>query len=222
MFFQQQNWRCKMRWNRKTNYKTRMLQWTLQRHMAHWTMVRGEFAEARTWIIHENSWHFSLRLEGCFQKTFNRRGRGIWSFIKLSLSETLIYLMLILEPYSAMRLAVGRAHAIDFCSVFGMVQGSLQAIHAIINQDQQSWNHVTDLLVLLMVSKSILKSLHYPQVFSNHNCFSSIHTLSPGTDCKDTSKYCNNVKTMGLCRLHRFQQSCCASCKFNIYKWNIR
>ncbi|KAG5675419.1 hypothetical protein PVAND_005325 [Polypedilum vanderplanki] len=36
-------------------------------------------------------------------------------------------------------------------------------------------------------------------------------------ECKDISKYCNNVKTMGLCRLHRFQQTCCSTCKFNIY-----
>ncbi|XP_055302398.1 protein madd-4 isoform X5 [Sitodiplosis mosellana] len=31
--------------------------------------------------------------------------------------------------------------------------------------------------------------------------------------CKDTSKYCGNVLSMGLCKLHRYQQKCCKSCK---------
>ncbi|XP_017473615.1 PREDICTED: uncharacterized protein LOC108364444 isoform X2 [Rhagoletis zephyria] len=35
--------------------------------------------------------------------------------------------------------------------------------------------------------------------------------------CKDTSRYCRNVRSMGLCRLHRYQEKCCKSCKFNAY-----
>ncbi|XP_054082608.1 ADAMTS-like protein 1 isoform X4 [Zeugodacus cucurbitae] len=35
--------------------------------------------------------------------------------------------------------------------------------------------------------------------------------------CKDTSRYCRNVRSMGLCRLHRYQEKCCKSCKFNEY-----
>uniref|UniRef100_A0AAG5DTY1 PLAC domain-containing protein n=1 Tax=Anopheles atroparvus TaxID=41427 RepID=A0AAG5DTY1_ANOAO len=37
------------------------------------------------------------------------------------------------------------------------------------------------------------------------------------SECKDLSRYCKNVKTMGLCRLHRYQQQCCKTCRFNIY-----
>ncbi|XP_046805038.1 protein madd-4 isoform X2 [Lucilia cuprina] len=33
--------------------------------------------------------------------------------------------------------------------------------------------------------------------------------------CKDTSRYCRNVRSMGLCRLHRYQEKCCKSCKYN-------
>lgn len=32
-------------------------------------------------------------------------------------------------------------------------------------------------------------------------------------DCSDTSRYCTNVRSMGLCRLHRYQQKCCHSCR---------
>ncbi|XP_049312465.1 protein madd-4 isoform X4 [Bactrocera dorsalis] len=35
--------------------------------------------------------------------------------------------------------------------------------------------------------------------------------------CKDTSRYCRNVRSMGLCRLHRYQEKCCKSCQFNAY-----
>ncbi|XP_055908758.1 protein madd-4-like isoform X2 [Eupeodes corollae] len=35
--------------------------------------------------------------------------------------------------------------------------------------------------------------------------------------CKDSSRYCKNVRSMGLCRLHRYQEKCCKSCKFNIF-----
>ncbi|XP_023158560.1 ADAMTS-like protein 1 isoform X2 [Ceratitis capitata] len=35
--------------------------------------------------------------------------------------------------------------------------------------------------------------------------------------CKDTSRYCRNVRSMGLCRLHRYQEKCCKSCKANAY-----
>ncbi|XP_055594208.1 protein madd-4 isoform X2 [Uranotaenia lowii] len=41
--------------------------------------------------------------------------------------------------------------------------------------------------------------------------------ISSLSDCKDSSRYCKNVKTMGLCRLHRYQQQCCRTCRFNIY-----
>ncbi|XP_021700693.1 ADAMTS-like protein 1 isoform X1 [Aedes aegypti] len=41
--------------------------------------------------------------------------------------------------------------------------------------------------------------------------------ISNPSECKDLSKYCRNVKTMGLCRLHRYQQQCCKTCRFNIY-----
>ncbi|XP_037909605.1 ADAMTS-like protein 1 isoform X2 [Hermetia illucens] len=41
--------------------------------------------------------------------------------------------------------------------------------------------------------------------------------MSNLSECKDTSRYCRNVRSMGLCRLHRYQQKCCKSCKFNIY-----
>nr|XP_013103894.1 unnamed protein product [Stomoxys calcitrans] len=33
--------------------------------------------------------------------------------------------------------------------------------------------------------------------------------------CKDTSRYCRNVRSMGLCRLQRYQEKCCKSCKYN-------
>ncbi|CAO1370826.1 unnamed protein product [Diamesa hyperborea] len=36
------------------------------------------------------------------------------------------------------------------------------------------------------------------------------------SDCRDILKYCKNVNKMGLCRLHRFQQQCCETCKFNV------
>ncbi|EDS28372.1 papilin [Culex quinquefasciatus] len=41
--------------------------------------------------------------------------------------------------------------------------------------------------------------------------------ISNLAECKDSSRYCKNVKTMGLCRLHRYQQQCCKTCRFNIY-----
>lgn len=43
-------------------------------------------------------------------------------------------------------------------------------------------------------------------------------TTTIANECKDISMYCNNVKTMGLCRLHRFQTTCCNTCKFNVYE----
>ncbi|XP_058819345.1 protein madd-4 isoform X1 [Topomyia yanbarensis] len=42
--------------------------------------------------------------------------------------------------------------------------------------------------------------------------------ISNLSECKDLSRYCKNVKTMGLCRLHRYQQQCCKTCRFNIYQ----
>ncbi|XP_035916166.1 protein madd-4 isoform X2 [Anopheles stephensi] len=41
--------------------------------------------------------------------------------------------------------------------------------------------------------------------------------ISNLSECKDLSRYCRNVKSMGLCRLHRYQQQCCKTCRFNIY-----
>ncbi|XP_049536816.1 ADAMTS-like protein 1 [Anopheles darlingi] len=41
--------------------------------------------------------------------------------------------------------------------------------------------------------------------------------ISNLSECKDLSRYCKNVKTMGLCRLHRYQQQCCKTCRFNVY-----
>ncbi|XP_063699657.1 protein madd-4 isoform X2 [Culicoides brevitarsis] len=41
--------------------------------------------------------------------------------------------------------------------------------------------------------------------------------ISNPSDCRDISRYCKNVKSMGLCRLHRYQQQCCKSCRFNIF-----
>lgn len=35
--------------------------------------------------------------------------------------------------------------------------------------------------------------------------------------CQDTSRYCANVMSMGLCKLHRYQQKCCKSCRIKIY-----
>ncbi|XP_067620933.1 protein madd-4-like isoform X2 [Eurosta solidaginis] len=35
--------------------------------------------------------------------------------------------------------------------------------------------------------------------------------------CRDTSRYCRNVHSMGLCRLHRYQEKCCKSCQVNAY-----
>ncbi|XP_046398762.1 ADAMTS-like protein 1 isoform X4 [Ischnura elegans] len=32
-------------------------------------------------------------------------------------------------------------------------------------------------------------------------------------ECKDHSKYCQNVKTMNLCRVYRYQYQCCHSCR---------
>ncbi|XP_031629322.1 protein madd-4 isoform X6 [Contarinia nasturtii] len=31
--------------------------------------------------------------------------------------------------------------------------------------------------------------------------------------CKDSSRYCTTVLSMGLCKLHRYQQKCCKSCR---------
>ncbi|XP_037958432.1 protein madd-4 isoform X2 [Teleopsis dalmanni] len=36
--------------------------------------------------------------------------------------------------------------------------------------------------------------------------------------CIDTSRYCRNVRSMGLCRLHRYQEKCCKSCKIHLFK----
>uniref|UniRef100_A0A1A9ZFE6 PLAC domain-containing protein n=1 Tax=Glossina pallidipes TaxID=7398 RepID=A0A1A9ZFE6_GLOPL len=33
--------------------------------------------------------------------------------------------------------------------------------------------------------------------------------------CKDTSRYCRNVRSMGLCRLYRYQEKCCKSCRYH-------
>ncbi|XP_033608182.1 protein madd-4 isoform X5 [Cryptotermes secundus] len=33
------------------------------------------------------------------------------------------------------------------------------------------------------------------------------------SDCKDQSKYCQNVKAMNMCRVHRYQHQCCQSCR---------
>ncbi|XP_055381952.1 protein madd-4 [Condylostylus longicornis] len=37
--------------------------------------------------------------------------------------------------------------------------------------------------------------------------------LSNLIECADTSKYCKNVRIMGLCRLYRYRQKCCKSCR---------
>lgn len=37
--------------------------------------------------------------------------------------------------------------------------------------------------------------------------------LNTKVHCKDTSRYCTNVLSMGLCKLHRYQQKCCKSCR---------
>ncbi|XP_052864156.1 protein madd-4 [Anopheles cruzii] len=41
--------------------------------------------------------------------------------------------------------------------------------------------------------------------------------ISSLSECKDQSRYCKNVKSMGICRLHRYQQLCCKTCRFNVY-----
>ncbi|KAL5281655.1 ADAMTSL1 family protein [Megaselia abdita] len=33
--------------------------------------------------------------------------------------------------------------------------------------------------------------------------------------CKDISRYCKNARTMGLCRLQRYQKMCCRSCRWH-------
>ncbi|XP_069688307.1 protein madd-4 [Periplaneta americana] len=33
------------------------------------------------------------------------------------------------------------------------------------------------------------------------------------SECKDQSKYCQNVKAMNMCRVHRYQHQCCQSCR---------
>ncbi|XP_022234870.2 protein madd-4 isoform X3 [Drosophila obscura] len=39
--------------------------------------------------------------------------------------------------------------------------------------------------------------------------------LSPSAaqHCRDSSRYCRNARSMGLCRLHRYKEKCCSSCQ---------
>lgn len=50
-----------------------------------------------------------------------------------------------------------------------------------------------------------------------HGC-----VTTPDVQCQDTSRYCTNVMSMGLCKLHRYQQKCCKSCRIKIFNnWTV-
>ncbi|EDW11993.2 uncharacterized protein Dmoj_GI17443, isoform B [Drosophila mojavensis] len=42
-------------------------------------------------------------------------------------------------------------------------------------------------------------------------CQSKVGKTSAG--CRDSSRYCRNARSMGLCRLHRYKEKCCGSCQ---------
>ncbi|XP_075215247.1 ADAMTS-like no long nerve cord [Lycorma delicatula] len=41
-------------------------------------------------------------------------------------------------------------------------------------------------------------------------------------ECKDHSKYCQNVRAMNMCRMHRYQTQCCQSCRNNGWTLKLR
>lgn len=54
--FQQRDCQWQMRWKRKAHHQAGVLQWTVQRCLACWAVVRGESVEVHNcWIIHEQS-----------------------------------------------------------------------------------------------------------------------------------------------------------------------
>lgn len=52
----------------------------------------------------------------------------------------------------------------------------------------------------------------FPKIFFSF----SFVTQNNKVHCKDSSRYCTNVLSMGLCKLHRYQLKCCRSCRFKL------
>lgn len=134
---------------------------------------------------------------------------------------------------SALQRAVVKVKNIEQFDVFGMEQIDKCTMDAVTWHGRRSSktakvHHAPKIVSLhslffeYFLSSNLIYAIFSCNFFKFQLCFSFdyyyffrflLFSKKKKVHCKDSSRYCTNVLSMGLCKLHRYQQKCCRSCR---------